>query len=115
MKKTTTLVILLFTIFTGFAQKSKTVTIGILADEAPAEIAGLLEKLQSEITAVVGQDAKVIFKAPVENGFDLDTAKANYLQLESSEVDIILVFGVINNIAPHGSKKSIRSLEDLIF
>ena len=104
MKKTTILVILLFIIFTGFSQSSKTVTIGILADEAPAENAGLLEKLQGEITAVVGQDAKVIFKEPVENGFDLDTAKANYLQLESSEVDIILAFGVINNIALYQQK-----------
>ncbi len=104
MKKTTLLFILLFTIFTGFSQRSKTVTIGILADENPIENAPLLEKLQNEITAVVGQDAKVVFNDPIENGFDLERAKANYLALESSAVDIILAFGVINNIALYQQK-----------
>ncbi|MFS4491654.1 TolC family protein [Maribacter sp. 2308TA10-17] len=99
-------ILLLFLLGTAisFAQRSKTVTIGILADEASVENAPLLEKLQNEITAVVGQDAKVIFKDPVENNFDLDTAKANYLQVESSDVDIILAFGVINNIVLYQQK-----------
>ncbi|TMM57075.1 TolC family protein [Maribacter algarum] len=99
-------ILLLFLLGTAisFAQRSKTVTIGILADEASVENAPLLEKLQNEITAVVGQDAKVVFKDPVENNFDLDTAKANYLALEASDVDIILAFGVINNIALYQQK-----------
>lgn len=104
MKKATLLVILLFTLFTGFAQKAKTVTIGILVDEATVENAPLLEKLQNEITAVVGQDAKVVFEDPIENNFDLDTAKANYLTLEATAVDIIIAFGVINNIALYQQK-----------
>jgi len=104
MKKTIVLVIFLLTVFSGFSQGSKTVTIGILADEASAENAPLLEKLQNEITAVVGQDATVLFKDPVENGFDLETAKANYLTMEGSNVDIILAFGVINNIALYQQK-----------
>ncbi len=99
MRRQVVLVFLLLAIAVGSAQNKKTVTIGILADEATIENAPLLEKLQNEITAVVGQDAKVVFKDPIENGFDLDTAKANYLTLEASEVDIILAFGVINNIA----------------
>ena len=104
MKKTTFLIIFLFTIAAGFAQRSKTITIGILADEASVENAPLLEKLQNEITAVVGQDAKVLFNDPIENNFDLEKAKANYLALEASEVDIILAFGVINNIALYQQK-----------
>ncbi|QCX00607.1 hypothetical protein FGM00_11020 [Aggregatimonas sangjinii] len=99
MRRQVVLVFLLLAIAVGSAQNKKTVTIGILADEASIENAPLLEKLQNEITAVVGQDANVIFKDPIENDFDLDTAKANYLTLEASEVDIILAFGVINNIA----------------
>ncbi len=99
MRRQVVLVFLLLAIAVGSAQNKKTVTIGILADEASIENAPLLEKLQNEITAVVGQDANVVFKDPIENGFDLDTAKANYLTLEASEVDIILAFGVINNIA----------------
>ncbi len=104
MKKTTLLIIFLFITFVGFTQRSKTVIIGILADEASIENAPLLQKLKNEISAVVGQDAKVIFKDPIENNFDLDSAKANYLSLESSDVDIILAFGVINNIALHQQK-----------
>ncbi len=102
--KTRLLVIFLSICFLGFSQRQKTITIGILADETTAENAPLLEKLQSEITAVVGQDAKVVFKDPIENGFDLGKAKTNYLALESSDVDIILAFGVINNIALYQQK-----------
>ncbi len=98
MKKSIVLITLLLMGLTMFAQSKKTVTIGILADEAAVENAPLLEKLQNEITAVVSQEANVVFQDPVENGFDLDRAKANYLTLENSEVDIILAFGVINNI-----------------
>ncbi len=100
------LIVLLFLLTTTFsiAQSSKNVTIGILADEASVENIPLLEKLQTEIRAVVGQDANVVFKDPIENGFDLEKAKANYLDLESSNVDIILAFGTINNIALYQQK-----------
>lgn len=100
------LVILLFLLGTAisFAQSPKTVTIGILADETSGQNAPLLEILQNEITAVIGQDVQVIFKDPIASGFDLDRAKANYQSLESSEVDIILAFGVITNIALYQQK-----------
>ncbi|KQC28649.1 TolC family protein [Flagellimonas eckloniae] len=104
MKKRLLVVLLLVGVSISFAQNTKTVTIGILADETSVENAPLLEKLQNEITAVVGQDAKVVFKDPIENGFDLDTAKSNYLAMEASDVDIILAFGVINNIALYQQK-----------
>ncbi len=102
--KTRLLVIFLSISFLGFSQRQKSVTIGILADETSIENAQLLEKLQNEITAVVGHDAKIVFKAPIDNGFNLDKAKSNYLDLESSEVDIILAFGVVNNIALYQQK-----------
>ncbi len=104
MKKRLLVVLLLVGVSISFAQNTKTITIGILADETSVENAPLLEKLQNEITAVVGQDAKVVFKDPIENGFDLDTAKSNYLAMEASDVDIILAFGVINNIALYQQK-----------
>ncbi len=104
MKKRLLVVLLLVGVSNSFAQNTKTITIGILADETSVENAPLLEKLQNEITAVVGQDAKVVFKDPIENGFDLDTAKSNYLAMEASDVDIILAFGVINNIALYQQK-----------
>lgn len=104
MKKRLLVVLLLVGVSISFAQNTKTITIGILADETSVENAPLLEKLQNEITAVVGQDAKVVFKDPIENGFDLDTAKSNYQNMEASDVDIILAFGVINNIALYQQK-----------
>ncbi len=104
MKKRLLVVLLLVGVSISFAQNTKTITIGILADETSVENAPLLEKLQNEITAVVGQDANVVFKDPIENGFDLDTAKSNYLAMEANDVDIILAFGVINNIALYQQK-----------
>ncbi len=104
MRRQVVLVFLLMAVAMVSAQSTKTVTIGILADEASVENAPLLEKLQNEITAVVGQDAKVVFKDPIENSFDLEKAKANYLELEASDVDLMLVFGVINNIALYQQK-----------
>ncbi|WP_350288981.1 TolC family protein [uncultured Croceitalea sp.] len=104
MRKQLVVVIFLLTAAISNAQSTKTITIGLLADENSVENAPLLEKLQSEITAVVGQDANVVFETPIENGFDLGRAKANYLAMESSEVDIILAFGVINNIVLYQQK-----------
>ena len=105
MKKKLLLIKLLFVgLSFSFAQGKKNVTIGILADEASERNRPLLENLQNEITAVVGQDAIVTFQVPVANGYDLDMAKANYLAMESSDVDIILVFGIVNNIALYQQK-----------
>ncbi len=99
MKKTILLLFLLSITVIGFSQNRKIVTIGILADETPKKNEQLLEQLKAEIRAVMGQDADIIFQDPLANGYDLDRAKANYVTLESGEVDIILAFGVINNIA----------------
>ncbi|MFP2997551.1 TolC family protein [Spongiivirga sp. MCCC 1A20706] len=104
MKKLTILIVLLFTIASVYAQRTKTVTIGILADETTVENAPLLKKLQNEIKAVVGQDANIVFRDPVQNDFDLEKAKSNYQTMELSDVDIILAFGVVNNIALYQQK-----------
>ncbi len=81
-----------------FAQSSKTVTIGILADKSSEETRPLLSKLQSEIKGVVGQNATIVFKEVLENGFNAQTAKSNYQTLLNSDADIILSFGVVNNL-----------------
>ncbi|WP_350286134.1 TolC family protein [uncultured Croceitalea sp.] len=104
MKKNLVLIFILIGLSFSFAQGKKDIRIGILADEATEQNRPLLKKLQSEITAVVGQDATITFQDPIENGYDLDRATANYLSLESSNVDIILVFGIINNIALYQQK-----------
>ncbi len=81
-----------------FAQSSKTVTIGVLADQSSEETKPLLTKLQTEIKGVVGQSATIVFKDVLENEFNTDTAKSNYQTLLNSDVDIILSFGVVNTI-----------------
>ncbi len=106
--KTRLLIIFLSISVLGFSQTQKVVTIGILADEASVENAQLLEKLQNEIKAVVGQEAQVVFMDPLANSFELDTAKANYQILVSSDADIILAFGVINNIALYQQKEYVK-------
>lgn len=104
MRKQLIIVLFLLGTVISFAQSSRIITIGILADETSEQNAPLLEKLKNEIQAVVGQDANVVFQNPLANDFDLAKAKANYLALESRDVDIILAFGVINNIALYQQK-----------
>lgn len=105
MKIQVLFIFLLLGLSIGLAQNKETFTIGILADERSEENEPLLKKLQEEITAVVGQNADIVFKEPIENGYDLNVAKANYETLEASDVDLILAFGVINNIALYQQKE----------
>ncbi len=81
-----------------FAQPSKTVKIGVLADKSTVQTKPLLAKLQNEIKSVVGQSTTIVFKEILENGFNSETAKSNYQTVLNSDADIILVFGVVNTI-----------------
>ncbi|WP_299439275.1 TolC family protein [uncultured Aquimarina sp.] len=98
MKNIRLLLLLIFVHFSGYSQSSKTVTIGILADKSSEETKPLLSKLQNEIKGVVGQDATIVFKKVLENGFNVVKAKENYQTLVNSDADIILAFGVINTL-----------------
>ena len=82
-----------------FAQDKRTYKVGILVDLTNQEIAPLIDKLKSEVKAVVGEDAVIDFPANAQlvNNFDLARARSNYNELLASDVDIILAFGVVNN------------------
>lgn len=82
------------------AQKDKkTYKIGILVDRITTELSPLIDKLKNEVKSVVGEDAIIEFPndALLVNDFDLERAKGNYNELLTSDVDIILAFGVFNN------------------
>lgn len=98
MKKIT-LLLLFFVSITVLSQEKKTYDIGILIDFNLPELTPLLEELKNEITAVVGEDALIRFPDEhlLSNDLNLVKAEANYQSLVTSEVDIILAFGLINN------------------
>ncbi|MEO1031969.1 MAG: TolC family protein [Bacteroidota bacterium] len=95
-KQLTALVLCISTIV--LAQKPN-YNIGVLLDNNSADLTPIVERLKSQISAVVGEDATISF--PLENflvnGYDLQKAKQNYEQLLNNDTDIILAFGVINN------------------
>ncbi|MBT8181039.1 MAG: TolC family protein, partial [Eudoraea sp.] len=98
MKKIT-LLLLFFISITASSQEKKTYDIGILVDYSLPELSPLLEELKNEITAVVGEDAIIRFSNEyiLSNDLNLVKAEANYQSLVTSEVDIILAFGLMNN------------------
>ncbi|MFC3194189.1 TolC family protein [Marinicella sediminis] len=86
-------------LFLGEWTMAKTITIGFMLDNQTTQTNQLLTQLQQEITAVVGEDADLYF--PEErvfiNHFQLSTAEQQYQQLMSSDVDLIIAFGVITS------------------
>jgi outer membrane protein TolC/ABC-type uncharacterized transport system substrate-binding protein len=95
MIKTTTTILLFLFVQISYSQ---IINIGILTDKSSDESSLLLDQLQKEIKAVVGQEGTVVFKGVLENNFNAAKAKSNYETLIGSDTDIILAFGVINNI-----------------
>ena len=96
MKKILSLLFFVLVFNINYAQ---TITIGLLTDKDSPEVQPLLEQLKTEIRNVVGQDKTVNFKTPLKNNHSIETAKANYQSLANSDADIILSFGVLDNIA----------------
>ncbi|WP_190808751.1 TolC family protein [Flagellimonas sp. S3867] len=98
MKRKLPLLFLFFSL-TLVSQTNKTYQIGILIDKINPEMSPLLEKLKSEIVAVVGEDADIQFPQEniLVNDFDLMKARQNYDQLLNNDTDIILAFGIVNN------------------
>ncbi|WP_394746722.1 TolC family protein [Spongiimicrobium salis] len=98
MKKTTLLLFLLFSVLV-FSQKKTTYTIGTLLDNQTAELTPLVQKLQTEIQAVVGEDATINFPKEriLVNDYSVEKARQNYNQLLNDDTDIILAFGSLNN------------------
>ncbi len=96
MKIPLTFISIFFLLHFSFAQD---ITIGIVTDKDSPEVQPLFEQLKTEIRAVVGQGKVVEFLKPLENNYNLETAKANYQSLMNGKVDIVISFGVIDNIA----------------
>ncbi|PCI34813.1 MAG: hypothetical protein COB60_05650 [Flavobacteriaceae bacterium] len=91
-------IIVFFITINGFSQSGKIYNISILTDKSTEKSSVLFNQLQNEIKTVLGQDATIVFKNILENNFNTATAKANYQQLLANDTDIILAFGIINNI-----------------
>lgn len=93
------LVLLLLINLTSFSQ-AKIFNVGFLVDKSNSEIEALLNELEKEIKAVVGEDAILQFSKNnrLINNFDVNLALKNYNQLLANETDIIIAFGVVNNI-----------------
>ncbi len=77
----------------------KTYNIGFLIDTKTEKTVRLLESLQSQINAVVGEDAKIKYPqaSTLVNAYNFETATENYKRLINNETDIIIAFGAINN------------------
>lgn len=96
--KLTTIFLLGFLSF-SFAQKQQ-YKIGILLDQQTERLNPLLQQLKEQIKAVVGEDASIYFSKDniLFNNFNVENAQNNYNTLLNNNTDIILAFGVINNI-----------------
>lgn len=101
MKKHLLLLVLIFLYAISHAQK--TVTIGILVDKITNNTE-LLNQLENEIKTIVGQEATIVFGEILANNFDVATAKSNYQKLLSNKTDIILTFGIVDNIVLYKEK-----------
>ncbi len=92
-----TLTLCLMIPFSIYAQS--TLRVGVLLDIQNKEITPLFKQLESEIQAVVGNDASVTIRSQdiKVNAFDGDLAAQHYRDLLKSNVDVILAFGPVNN------------------
>lgn len=91
-----TLLLLSFSVSNG---QKKTYNVGFLLDNTTSEVENLLDELEKEITAVVGEDAIVRFssKNRLTNNFNRSKAKQNYESYLKGDVDIIIALGIVNN------------------
>lgn len=99
-------IVVFFLFFTCilFSQSKKEVIVGILADNSTSETNILLEELKTEVKSVLGANVEVSFTKQLDNNFSLNTAKTNYQTLVDSNADVILSFGIINNIMLYNEK-----------
>ena len=81
------------------AQSKNTYKVGILVDFTSEETTPLFDRLQTEITSVVGEDAVISFPSEniLVNNYNLQKARENYNLLIEDDTDIILAFGPVNN------------------
>ena len=99
MIKRTIFLLLLCIPILSHAQKN-TYRIGVLMDYVSEDLQPRIIQAQNQIKVVVGEDADVVFpdESRLVNDFNLDKAEENYRTLLNNETDIILAFGVVNNV-----------------
>lgn len=98
-----------------FAQNKPQIKIGILLDNVSSEVLPIIQDLQDEIVAVVGEDADIIY-TPFKgssNNFQIEKVKANYQSLLNDETDILIAFGAISNSVISG--QSIHKKPTILF
>ncbi|WP_422079938.1 TolC family protein [Ulvibacterium sp.] len=90
--------------FCCWSQTKKTYSIGMLVDVSTPETEVLLQRLKTEVSAVVGEDAEIIFPAEYQlvHNYDVALARKNYQSLINSEADILIAFGSAINIVIQG-------------
>ncbi len=89
------------------AQTKQSYNIGFIFDTLPENAEILLVQMQNEIRSVVGQDATINFPESgiYVNNLSLDTARDNFEAINANpDVDIILAFGVLNNMVILGNE-----------
>ena len=98
MRQILLVLIFLLSINNSNGQKS-TVNVGFLLDNTTSEINFLLDELEKEIIAVVGEDAIISFSKSdrLVNNFNENKAQDNYNNYINSNIDIIIAFGIVNN------------------
>lgn len=91
-------VLFCFVICSSAFSQDKTYKIGFLLDKTNEKINSLLNNLEEEITAVIGEDATVIFPENnvYTNNFEPSLAEQQYNKLVN-EVDIVIAYGVVTN------------------
>ncbi|MDU8885422.1 TolC family protein [Yeosuana sp. MJ-SS3] len=106
MRKFLSTIILLLFSFQSFSQ-SKVYDIGFLVDTTNPGLESMLDELEDEIKAIVGEDAEIKFskKNRLTNNFDYDLALKRYNELLENETDIIIAFGAVNNVIISGLEK----------
>ncbi len=99
MKFITALLMILALPILAHGQQKDSYNIGILLDAGTPELSYLLDSLKAEITAVVGEDADIVFpdESILTKELDIERAAQNYQTLISNDTDIIIAFGQINN------------------
>ena len=102
--KTVCFGLILLTATMSWSQDKKQITIGMLGDKISVNFNTAIQNLQIEVRAVVGESATISFREILLNDFDIDKALVNYETLISSDVDIILSFGLVNNMALYSLK-----------
>ena len=109
------LAVLLFLSTFAVPQPAKEYSIGMLIDVNVPELRPLLVRMQEEIRAVVGEDAVLRFpeNSILTNEYNLERAEKNYQDMLASDIDIILAFGVLNNVVV--SKQKTHSKPTILF